>query len=147
MENCISLLSSINEDNTYKTLQHERVGKKNKTEDFFNPLNFIIDHRCRDIAEYFKKNNIFDLDIENILYRIIKQNKYNMEETKLLFIRLIYPSNYIDMCENILEKKEIEEKIIEIIKNTYNYEKYLKKIYNFFSTIIPLQDIEWLKKD
>ena len=70
-----------------------------------------------------------------------------MEETKLLFIRLIYPSNYIDMCENILEKKEIEEKIIEIIKNTYNYEKYLKKIYNFFSTIIPLQDIEWLKKD
>lgn len=147
VENCISLLSSINENNTYKAIGHERVEKKTKTDEFYNPINLIIDHRCRDIGEYMKSINISKIDLEKTIYDIIKENNYNIEDTQLLFIRLIYPSNYIDTCEKILEKKELEEKLIEITKNINNYEEYIRKVYSFFSTIVPLQDIEWMKKN
>lgn len=145
IENCIEMLANINENKSIKTISHNRIENKEKTEDFYNPLNFIIDHRCRDLGEYIKKNTQ-EIDIINIINEYLTNNQTSIEEAKLLFLRIIYPSEYIDCCEKILNNRKEEKKIMKIITNVEIKEKKIKETYKILKRIIPLDNIEWLEK-
>lgn len=148
VENCIQLLNQTNIWKTNYTISHDRIRNKEIQQDFYNPLNFILDNRTRDMSEYIKIKIYDDNDIyitDNI-EQLINNNFLNEKEIQLLFIRIIYPSKYMDLCEKIIDNKKTENTLITLINKTQNYEANIKKIYKLLKKYVRLPEIEWLKK-
>ena len=147
VENCISLISNQSIDDKNYTINHERLNKMTTTDEFYNPVNFIIDYRVRDIVEYIKTKfeNINEIikNINEYIYRC----RINQNEITLLFIRLLYPSEYLDTCELILDNKVKEKELLKIINNSQVFENNIKRIYNYIKRLTPLPEIEWLEKE
>ena len=146
-ETAISLLNNVNLDKVNLYLNHQRIYKNMNLVDFFNPLNLIIDVKVRDICEYFKikffENEYIIDEVKNYLYL----SKLNNSEIMLFFIRLIYPSYYFDLYDNIIQEKIKEEKINIYINKINNYEIFLKNIYNIINNnYYKLPEIEWIIK-
>ncbi len=113
---------------------------------FYNPLNLVIDHKSRDVAEYFKYlfvNNIYDYD--NIK-EIIEKLNYSTYQYSLLMSRLLFPSFYFDVYESIINDVKREMEIVDIIKRTAEYEEYLYNIYRFINEKKSILKIDWLDK-
>lgn len=146
VENCISLLNNMQKENSKITIAHERIPEYYKTDDFYNPMNFILDISVRDISEYLKNYILEDINIINYIQNYIYLKKPTPNEIGLMFIRIMYPTQYLDTCEQILEKNANEEVLLKIIANVDKYEMNIKKIYNYIKQIINLPEIEWLKK-
>jgi len=135
-ETAISLIINL-EPKPILCISHNRIKKNTTLFDLYNPFNFIIDSNMRDIAEYFKDNSS---NIENY----IKNSKLTQDELRLLFIRILYPSYYFDIYEEIIENNINEEEIKKI--NINEYEKLIKKTYILLKDICLLPDIDWLIK-
>lgn len=145
VENCISLLVNINDGQSIMTISHNRIGKEYMLLELYNPINFIIDHRIRDASEYFKYC-ILDSDVVNQIRDYIFSNNLTEYEINLFFIRILYPSYYFDMCEQIIDGKKEEKEMLNIINNVEIYENKIKEIYNYLRNIIKIPEIEWLIK-
>jgi len=148
-ENAISYLiyNKVKNDNT--CLSHKRIDINKSSFDFYNPINYILDNRVRDFAEYTK--NLFFLDkisFNNYRYFLDYMN-YTKEEYILLISRLLFPTFYFDMYDNIINNK-LDEKIIEpIINKTDSYILFIKDImiYIIYQKKINIPFIEWIIKD
>lgn len=143
-ENSIQLLANIEKNNIRLTIAHNRTYKTTTKDEYYNPINFIIDSIVRDISEYIKDCIINDIEIEEILDKYVYYNKLNENEIKMMFIRILYPSYYIDMCEKIIEGQIEEKELKKIIDKTENIEQNIKKIYIKLKKITTLPEIEWL---
>ena len=144
VETCISLLVNIREETSFMTISHDRINQKYTLFDLYNPINFIIDHRVRDIGEYIKNNILNHNNIVNELNSYITSNNLSEYEIVLLFIRILYPSHYLDLCERIIDKKTQENELIKLLENVEMYEKNIKKIYHYIKRISKIPEIEWL---
>ena len=86
-ENAIQFLKGLNQ-NVILTVSHLRIKKDYTMYDLYNPLEFIIDTRVRDLAEYYKQrfysNNLNYLNIEKNIY-----NNFSLDELKLFFIYIL----------------------------------------------------------
>lgn len=107
----------------------------------YNPNNIIIDYKQRDIAEeikymYFYKN----ANISSLL-KSIKKLKLNKKESYLLYSRLLFPSYYFDIYEEIVNNKENINNMTNIINKRKGFELLLSKIN---MEIIELKKVEWL---
>lgn len=124
---------------------HKRIYKNMTLTEFYNPLNFVIDYRIRDISEYYKQNifNLSDYLYSKLYYTI--NTYFDQNDVLLLFIRFFLPTFYFDLYEEIIRGNEKEEKILEIIENIKMYEIFLKKIYVYIKTYIRIPRIEWLE--
>jgi len=150
-ENAISYVNKINkvigisnEDNI--TLSHRRIFYPNTFLNYLNPLSFIFDLEVRDVAEsikvgFFNNENSL-LDLQSFL-KMKRLSKYSYH---MLYARLLYPSYYFDLYENIMNNNESEEKLINIIKRVDDYERFLKLAYNEISIYTNLERIDWLLK-
>lgn len=147
VENCIQMLNQEIKGDTIKTIAHRRIKKNDSTEEFYNPLSFILDNRVRDIGEYIKEYITDNINLIQIIEQYINYSKLNSDEIKLLFIRILYPSIYLDKCEIILEKKSKEEIINQEIKKINQIEQEIKKIYNYLNNYTSMPEIEWIKKE
>lgn len=142
-ENCISLLDTVNTLHTSFTISHNRLSTKMTTDDFYNPFEFIIDARVRDYGEYIKKELGTNQKREE-LERIIKYAQLNDDEIRLLFIRILFPSQFFDIYDQILNTTANINKENEI-KNIINwYNSYIKKIYSYIKSTLIFPDVEWL---
>lgn len=140
-ENAIQLLNNVTNDDLY--VVHKRVNYHMTYYDLYNPFNMVLDTKVRDMAEYFKDAFLLKKDINKEL-DIFLENYYLTDNEKLLFIiRMLYPTFYFDMFENITDELKEEKKIKKIIASISDYEKLLNTIINK----IGLISIEWLKKD
>ena len=134
--------------------------------DLYNPFNLVIDYKVRDVAEYIKsvffygenscvegvvnsENMIVDkcnIILERIfkkyitIIHYIKKYIFDNEALKLLFARLLFPSYYFDLYENVIDNSLNENVISCIIKKSSAYEEFLKTI--LLKTPIPY--VEWL---
>jgi hypothetical protein len=144
-ETCIELLNDINIDNYAYTIGHDRLYKNITTKEFYNPLNFILDNRSRDIGEFIKNIDKIEEQIKNIEL-IKKSNTIKGLEYTMMFTRLMYPSIYFDIYEQIIEKKYKKEEFEQIVKNIENEEKKIKKIYRYINDIYIIPKIEWLSE-
>jgi spore coat protein YutH len=127
------------------TLQRRRVSFPNIKLNYFNPLNYVIDIELRDIASYFKSlffNSYEDLWIE--VNAFFKRKKLSIYGYQLLYARLLYPSYYFDIYENIMEKKCTEEELIPIINKVDLYEDFLRDIYQIILKYAPIESIDWI---
>lgn len=147
-ENAISyLVNNVKSDKKINVVSHKRI-KLEDNFDFFNPLNFIIDNRVRDVAEYIK-DSFFKKQFDFLeLKQYLNFCGFNSEEYTYLFSRLLFPTYYFDIYDKIINKKENEEKIISIIDKNYVYEEFLYTLYKYivYEKKVQLEPIEWLIK-
>ncbi len=127
-------------------LSRKRIFYPNMTIDYFNPLYFIFDLEIRDVAEYIK-SKFFYADEESIISEFIvylKNNNMSNYEANMLFARLLYPSYYFDIYEKIIEDKEEEEKLFDVLNKVNDYEIFLRHIYNEMIKKYNIEKIEWI---
>lgn len=144
VETGISMLYDFNFDINY-SICHSRIGSHDTIFELYNPLNFILDCNMRDIAEYFKDVFLYH-DPYNEIVEYISKYKIDNDNLKMFFIRMFFPSFYIDKFEEIIDGLIDEESIIPIVNKAHDYEILLSKLYNYIGNIILLPNIEWLKK-
>lgn len=133
----------------YDTLaiSHRRINNYTTLFDLYNPLEFIIDYKVRDIAEYIKFK--FFYNKENIweeLNSFFINNNLSVFSVRMLFARLLYPTYYFDLYDQILEGERSEKDLHHIIKKQEDYEEFLSDIYNYLSLKYPIPSVEWLIK-
>jgi len=143
-ENAIALIKTIDTSKLPIALCHRRVLNSYTTYDLYNPLEFIIDSRIRDVCEYFK-NDFFNGDVIQIS-SYLNYNNLNYEESVAFLARMMFPTYYFDMYEKIINNEIDEIKLNYILKKTNEYERLLASIYNYFKFKNNIQEIEWLKK-
>lgn len=147
-ENAISYFNSISIEDNYKyVISHKSIKFDDTVDVLYNPLNITFDYRVRDVAEYIK-NSFFNnnYNIFNELFIYLRNSYLSLTEVKLLISRLMYPSFYFDMYEDILIDNKEETIILNIISRLDKYEYYLSQIIDFFRFNYNIEEIEWLKK-
>ena len=149
-ENAISYVNKINETipktNEKIVLSHRRIFYPNLKLNYLNPLSFIFDLEVRDIAEYLKAmffaNTEYDAFEELELY--LKVTRLSNYSYAMLYARLLYPSYYFDIYEEIMNKEKDENSLIPIISKVNDYETFLKKAYLEISKYAPIEKIDWI---
>lgn len=141
-ENAIMVLNNILKEEIVGTISHVRVSISKKIADLYNPLNFIVDSKVRDISEYLKEKMFFyDISSEFSYYFSFKY--FSNEEIILFLARILYPTYYFDICEKSIETNN-EEYLKLIISKISLYEKNLKYIYDYLKNRYQIPEIEWL---
>ena len=147
-ENAISYYNNIDIDNNMMYyISHKVLRPTDKVDSLYNPLNIIYDYRVRDVAEYIKNSfwtdnhNIYN-ELNNYLYK----NNLSLNEVKLLISRVLFPSFYFDLYEDIFNYNKDEKILNNIISRIDEYEEYLNSIIIYFKRFYPIDEIEWLKK-
>lgn len=128
-ETSISLVNELDLKDTKLYLSHIRIKNEYTLYDLYNPLNMILDYKVRDAAEYFKSQFFSKNEIIPELKNYFRYNNLTYEEWVLFFARIMYPSYYFDIYEDIINDRLPEEEIKTIIKEHEDFEKILLIIY------------------
>lgn len=128
---------------TPKYLAHIRI--TNSIEDYYNPINLIIDYKSRDLAEYLKMVFLNKANYKEISDFVLDNVSLSNTEYVLLIARLIYPSIYFDKYDEIVSNKAKEKEIINIISITNNYLDFIKYIYNKIQIKTNIPNVDWLR--
>jgi len=144
-ETSIALVLSL-PTNSIKTISHKRINSDDTVFDLYNPLNLIIDNRVRDLAEYFKTSFFNNKNIIHELNHFITNSNLNKTEHLLFLARMLYPTYYFDLFENVISGKKDDAEIKKITRLTSDYERLLKNLYKYYKNIFNIQPIEWLDK-
>lgn len=148
-ENAISYLVNNLDSKTNVNLvvSHKRIYQERGSLNFYDPLNFVVDNRVRDVAEFIKETfynktlNLYDLK------SYFNMANLNKNEYILLLGRLLFPTYYFDIYDDIINNGKSEELVINIIDRTDEYESLLNTIYKFilYEKKVRLEPIEWLQ--
>ena len=142
-ENAISYFN-FNQVIKNKYICHKRVSVDMDLYEYLNPLTFIIDYKERDIGEYLKSF------VMTKSFSLNSLNKYldnlNRDSIILIISRLLFPSYFFDLYENIIIDKIDENEILKIISKNSNIINTLKYIFNRFS-YMNISYIDWIKKE
>ncbi len=146
-ENAISYVKTAEREDDIKLyLSHKRIYVPVNYGMFYNPLNFMFDNKIRDVAEYIKIK-FFDksFDFEELEYYVNK-NEFilTVNDIKLLYARLLYPTYYFDSFEQIINGDKSEEEIKEITEMSEEYEYFLFDVFNYLKTKYKLEPIDWI---
>ncbi|MBQ8901570.1 MAG: hypothetical protein IJY87_00710 [Bacilli bacterium] len=150
-ENAISYVNKINKvigmgDFDSITLSHRRIFYPNTNLNYLNPLSFIFDLEIRDIAEYLKIEFFNGEDSLLDLITYLKIKRLTSYSYHMLYARLLYPSYYFDIYEDVMNNNGDEERLVKIISKVNDYENFLKKAYEEISKYTNLEKINWLIK-
>ena len=150
-ENAISYVNNTNFKyrafNALIVLSHRRVFYPNYKLNFLNPLSFIFDLEVRDVAEYLKAMFFASESEEDVLEDLkcyLKIKNLSIYEASMLYARLLYPSYYFDIYEEVMNKERNEEDLVSIIKKSSAYEIFLKEAYLEITKYAPIEKIDWL---
>ncbi len=150
-ENAISYVNNTIEKypssiNDKITLSHRRIYYPNIKLNYLNPLSFIFDLEVRDIAEYLKALFFSNSDINPAeeLETYLKMTKLSNYAYQMLYARLLYPSYYFDIYEQIMDNKLSEDSLLKVINRVNQYEQFLKKAYLEISKYANIDRIEWI---
>ena len=145
-ENGISYFNYNNLDSkSIKCICHKRVGLDTDLYYFFNPLNLLIDYKERDYGEFLKSYVYSKNWTINELDDIFDKMNLNREDIMILITRILFPSYYFDLYEDIIIDSKRKDEVLKKIncKNIITLLKYIFDKYKFYN--IPL--IEWIKKE
>ena len=150
-ENAIKYVSNtldINQD-AELCVCHRRIKKNEHLLRLYNPLNFIYDFRVRDICEYVKSVFFEDEALAfDLIINYFNNTNLNYKEALLFYGRLLYPSYFFDLYDDIINGASKEKEIEHIIVKSTSYETFLKNVYlylsNMYETSFP--SIDWIMK-
>lgn len=125
-------------------LSHQRITEKTTYKDLFNSLDFVVDSKTRDVAEYLKNKFLHNFyimdDLELFLSQYLNGNEY-----LLFFARMLFPSYYFDCFEKIINEPKKEKDILLIIEKNKDFEELLVEIYYIIQQYTSLPEINWFK--
>lgn len=149
-ENAIFYVRNANkiEDLDFKSVCHKRINYYDEFYTLYNPTEYIYDYRFRDVCEYIKSAFFNGEDTYTILNEYFMNNILSYKEALLFYGRLLYPSYFFDMYDDIINNN-LEEKLIEkIILRTNEYEIFLYNVYllllKLYNRYIP--SVDWIIK-
>jgi len=150
-ENAISYVNKINKvigisEQDHVTLSHRRIFYPNTSLNFFNPLSFIFDIEVRDVAEFLKIEFFNGEDSLLDLITYLKIKRLTPYSYHMLYARLLYPSYYFDIYEDVMNNNGDEERLVKIISKVDDYECFLSKAYEEINKYTHLEKIDWLLK-
>ena len=126
-------------------ISHRKIN--NNIESLYNPLNIILDHKSRNIAEYIKLSFLNkNTNIYQELDSYFSSNYYSEYGLRLLYARIIYPSFYFDMYEQIIQGLRKESDLLNIVSLLDDYELYLKEMYYYLKKYHNIPEIDWITK-
>ena len=102
-ETSIQLVNNIPLDNIPNVISHRRINNDDTFFELYNPLNMIVDSRVRDVAEYFKNSFFNGKNIVNELNHFLTHTNLNETEHLLFLARMIYPTYYFDLFEDVIK--------------------------------------------
>lgn len=143
-ENAIMYFKMLNLKNEKLYINHRRVGKERS---FFDPTELVIDYKVRDLSEYIKYMFFYENKNVDEIIAYLKRVQLEQMDYLLLFVRLLFPSFYFDMYDQILLGYKDEKDILNITKYSLEYEELLYNIYLFIKEYVNAIEISWLKKD
>ena len=121
-------------------ISHNRINTKYTLYDLYNPLNIVLDHYTRDLAEYLKSAffNDKEINIKNII------NNLNMSEyaSILLISRMLFPTFFFDLYELEIKDKVLKTK--KLINKMDSYEAFIYKLILEIKKRINIPTIKWL---
>lgn len=149
-ENAISYYNNLSnkEINPNSLIISHRIININDTiYSLYDPVNITIDHKSRDIAEYIKYsffNNNTNIFQELNIY--FKYNYYSKDDIIMLLSRVLYPSFYFNMYEDIMINNAEEKMITDITSKLDKYELYLNSIFKYFNNYYNIPYVDWLNR-
>lgn len=144
-ETAIQLVNSLEKINIPLVYAHKRLKITDQQYDLYNPLNITVDFAVRDIAEYLKSRFFSGENIEPELTYYLNNAKLSMQEYLFFLARLIYPTYYFDLYEEIITGRKNDEEIKKIITKVDDFENIIKRIYHYYKTFLPVPKIDWLE--
>lgn len=149
-ENAISYMKRVGEikEDAFISVCSKRIEHNGDLFSLYNPLNFIYDYRVRDASEYIKSCFFNDRDALNLVKEYFENNYLTYKEALLFYTRLLYPSYFFDLYDDVINKELKESVIDEITNKTNNYELFLKEVYFFLSNLYRryIPSIDWIIK-
>lgn len=150
-ENAISYVGkvqrTIKPNQIRYVLCHRRVWYPNYHLNFDNPLQFVIDLEVRDVAEYLKSMMLDDEQLALIdLKAYLEVRHLDIYQLSMLYGRLLFPTYYFDLYENVMNKGLEEDYLLKIVDKSENIEEFLKKSYELIMVYAPIEGIDWLLK-
>lgn len=145
-ENAIIYLTNNNVKINHIVLSHRRLNIDSFN--FYNPLNYILDNRARDIADYIKILFFYEgVSSENII-SFFKYINFNREEYILFMARMLYPTYYFDLMDRVIFLNEDESILQGVIDKNDDYINLLKKIFYYinYNLRMNIPVIEWIIK-
>jgi hypothetical protein len=129
-------------------LSHRRINENMNSFDFYNPVNYILDNRARDLADYIKNLFFYKEMKEDVIFLLLYYVNLNREEYILFLSRLLYPTYYFDLIDRIMLFKEDEEILKNVISKTDDYILLLKRLFYYinYNIGINIPIIEWIIK-
>ena len=152
-ENAISYINNIIttlklEKTDIGVISHEKFKLDDTIYSLYDPQNIIIDHKSRDIAEYIKLSFFKDnYKIFDELDEYFKHNYFSFYGISLLIARILYPSFYFELYDEIIQGITNESAILKITSRIDEYENYLNDILIYFHKYYNIYDINWIKKN
>lgn len=151
-ENAISYvknttLETQKEQTDTGVISHRKIKQCKKLNCIYDPLNIIIDHKSRDLAEYIKLSFFKDnKNIFNELNIYFANHYFSFYGIRILFARILYPSFYFNMYEEIILNLKKESEILNITSRINDYEEYLRNIFFYLRKFYNIPEIEWLTR-
>lgn len=143
-EMAISLLNFVDVELSTAVVAHRRIFPDYTIKDLYNTINFVVDSKVRDVAEYFKcrffSGDYINDEIDYYLTNVLQDNDY-----LLFFARMLFPTYYFDLFENIVFSEVEEKELINVIDKAEEYEELLVDIYFKIQEVFRLPEITWFK--
>lgn len=147
-ENAIIYLVNNNVRINNIVLSHRRISEDKSSFEFYNPVNYILDSRARDLADYIKILFFYDDVQEDVILSILKIINFDREECILFIARMLYPTYYFDVIDKIMVSNIDDSILNNIIKKTNSYIRLIGIIFNYFNNYLNMNVpiIEWIIK-
>ncbi len=127
---------------------HKRINSNATLFELYHPVNYVFDYRVRDIAEYIK-SAFFNGENAYLLVEEYFQNNYlSYKEILLFYGRLLYPSYFFDLYDDIVNN-DLQESLVEnVVTRTDEYEEFLFNVYVYLSKIYNryIPAVDWIIK-
>lgn len=149
-ENAIFYVKSaimINEPMFY-CICHKRIDYDESLYFLYHPMNFIRDYRIRDVCEYIKSAFFKDKDAYILVEEFLNHNYLSYKEALFFYGRLLYPSYFFDLYDDIVNNNLNENLIENIIVKSKEYEMFLFHVNNYLEKLFNryFPKIDWITK-
>ncbi len=149
-ENAISYVRSalLEKDVSLLSICHKRIDCDGTLFSLYNPIYYVCDYRIRDVAEYIKNAFFCGKNAYVIVDEYFKNNYLSYKEALLFYGRLLYPSYFFDLHDDIVNKDLNESKIENIIVKQDEYERFLYDVYVYLTKLYNryIPAIDWIIK-
>lgn len=142
------------------TVTHERFYTDTWTGEFLlkNPFDWVFDHHSRDISEWMREHYLryphtYQPSMVQFLQEYQLYHPLSSFSWRLLYARMLFPVNYLEMVENYLGKGKQEDKhrgeetMEKYLQQIHHHEEFLRHFYDMHQVPIGrlrIPKVDWL---